>query len=313
MKAFEEIERARTTSGAVLTIGTFDGVHRGHRHIISRVAQEARDNGLQAGVITFTTTPRELFQPDAPVTNLTSLDERVALLKEAGANFVVPVTFDRDLAGVGARDFAQQLVDVLSMRRLVVGPDFAMGRRREGTIPVLTEIGAELGFTVLPMDELQDGGQRIGSSVIRRLLIEDGDVAAANAMLARRYALSGVVVEGHKRGKDLGFPTANIAVPARRAVPADGIYVTRAHLGNRVLESVTNVGDNPTFNDEERMIETHILDFDEDIYGQTLGVDFLERLRGEVAFTTVDALVDQMNIDLRQTRAYFAQPPSRSP
>ena len=307
MKAFEEIERARTSSGSVLTIGTFDGVHRGHRHIISRVAREARDNGLQAGVVTFTTTPREVFQPDAPVSNLSSLDERITLLKEAGADYVVPVTFDRDLAGVSARDFAKKLVDDLSMRRLVVGPDFAMGRRREGTIPVLTEIGQELGFTVLPMDELQDGGQRIGSSAIRRLLIEDGNVAAANDMLARPYSLSGTVQEGHKRGKDLGFPTANISVPARRAVPADGIYVTRARLGDRVLESVTNIGDNPTFHDEERMIETHILDFDEDIYGQTITVDFLQRLRGEVEFTTVDALIDQMQIDLQQTRAYFTQ------
>ena len=309
MKAFEEIERARTSSGSVLTIGTFDGVHRGHRHIISRVAQEARDNGLQAGVLTFTTTPREVFQPDAPISNLSSLDERIGLLKEAGADYVVPVTFDRDLAGVSAHDFARQLVDVLSMRRLVVGPDFAMGRRREGTIPVLTEIGQELGFTVLPVDELQDDGQRIGSSVIRSLLIDDGNVAAANDMLARPYGLSGTVQEGHKRGKDLGFPTANISVPARRAVPADGIYVTRAHLGDRVLQSVTNIGDNPTFHDDERMIETFILDFDEEIYGQTIGVEFLARLRGEVEFTTVDALVDQMRIDVQQTRAYFTQNP----
>ncbi len=309
MKAFEEIERARTSSGSVLTIGTFDGVHRGHRHIISHLAQEARDNGLQAGVLTFTTTPREVFQPDAPISNLSSLEERIGLLKEAGADYVVPVTFDRDLAGVSAHDFARQLVEVLSMRRLVVGPDFAMGRRREGTIPVLTEIGQELGFTVLPMDELQDGGQRIGSSVIRSLLIDDGNVAAANDMLARPYGLSGTVQEGHKRGKDLGFPTANISVPARRAVPADGIYVTRAHLGDRVLQSVTNIGDNPTFHDDERMIETFILDFDEEIYGQTIGVEFLARLRGEVEFTTVDALVDQMRIDVQQTRAHFAQNP----
>ncbi len=309
MKAFEEIERARTSSGSVLTIGTFDGVHRGHRHIISRVAQEARNNGLQAGVVTFTTTPREVFQPDAPITNLSSLDERISLLKEVGADYVVPVTFDRDLAGVSAHDFAKKLVDDLSMRRLIVGPDFAMGRRREGTIPVLTEIGQELDFTVLPMDELQDGGQRIGSSVIRRLLIEEGNVTVANDMLARPYSLSGIVQEGHKRGKDLGFPTANISVPARRAVPADGIYVTRAHLGDRILESVTNIGDNPTFHDQERMIETFILDFDENLYGQTIGVDFLERLRGEVEFTTVEALVEQMHLDVQQTRAYFAQNP----
>ena len=307
MKAFEEIERARTSSGAVLTIGTFDGVHRGHRHIISRVAQEARENNLQAGVVTFTSTPREVFRPDAPVAYLSGLEERINLLKEVGADFVVPVTFDLELAGVSAMDFAKQLVDVLSLRRLVVGPDFAMGRRREGTIPVLTEIGAELGFAVLPLEELRDDGERVGSSVIRRLIIENGDLDTANEMLARPYSLSGVVVEGRHRGKDLGFPTANIAVPASRAVPADGIYVTRAHLGERVLESVTNVGDNPTFNDAERMIETYILEFDEDIYGRTIDVEFLTRLRGEEAFTTVDALVEQIHKDVQQTRDYFAR------
>ncbi len=306
MKAFEEIERARTTSGAVLTIGTFDGVHRGHRHVIARVAQEAREHGLQSGIVTFTTTPREVFQPDAPVANLSAIDERIVLLKEAGAQFVVPVTFDRELAGVTARDFAQKLVDALGMRRLVVGPDFAMGRRREGTIPVLEQIGQELGFTVIPLDEVRDDGERVRSSVIRRLLIEDGDVAAANEMLARPYSISGQVVHGHHRGKDLGFPTANISVPARRAVPADGVYVTRARLGGRLLESVTNVGDNPTFHDEERMIETHVLDFDEDIYGQTITVDFLKRLRAEIEYTTVEALIDQMQKDLQQTRAHFS-------
>ena len=306
MKAFEEIERARTSSGSVLTIGTFDGVHRGHRHIISRVVQEAAENGLQAGVVTFTSTPREVFRPDTPVAHLSGLVERIALLKEAGMDYVVPVTFDLELAGVSAREFAQQLVDVLSLRRLVVGPDFAMGRRREGTIPVLTEIGAELGFDVIPLEELRNESERIASSAIRRLIIEDGNVSAVADMLNRPYSISGTVMDGHKRGKDLGFPTANIGVPARRAVPADGIYVTRAHLGERLLESVTNVGDNPTFNDAERMIETHILDFDEDIYGQTMSVEFLERLRGEETFTTIDALVEQMNKDVQQTRDFFA-------
>ena len=306
MKAFEEIERARTSSGSVLTIGTFDGVHRGHRHIISRVVQEAAENGLQAGVVTFTSTPREVFRPDTPVAHLSGLEERIALLKEAGMDYVVPVTFDLELAGVSAREFAQQLVDVLSLRRLVVGPDFAMGRRREGTIPVLTEIGAELGFDVIPLEELRNESERIASSAIRLLIIEDGNVSAVADMLNRPYSISGTVMDGHKRGKDLGFPTANIGVPARRAVPADGIYVTRAHLGERLLESVTNVGDNPTFNDAERMIETHILDFDEDIYGQTMSVEFLERLRGEETFTTIDALVEQMNKDVQQTRDFFA-------
>ncbi len=307
MRAFHDLDQARTSSGSVLTIGTFDGVHRGHRRIIARVAQEARMAGLQAGVLTFVSTPREVLRPDTPVSYLSSLEERIDLLREAGADFVVPVTFDRDLAGVTARDFARQLTDVLAMRRLVVGPDFAMGRRREGTVPVLAEIGVELGFSVITVDEVRNDTERVGSSAIRRLIVTDGNVDAATAMLARPYSLSGSVVHGHHRGKALGFPTANISIPARRAVPADGVYVTRARLGNSRLQSVTNVGDNPTFRDEERMIETHILDFDDDIYGQTLGVEFLTRLRGEETFPDADSLVRQMRQDVQNTREYLAQ------
>ncbi len=307
MKAFEEIERARTSSGSVLTIGTFDGVHRGHRHVISHVVREARENDLQAGVVTFTPTPRDVLAPGSPVAYLSALEDRIALLKKAGADYVVPLTFDRELATVSARDFAQQLVTVLAMRRLIVGPDFAMGRRREGSIPVLKEIGVDLSFTVIPLDEMRNNEGRIGSSDIRRVIIEDGDVQRAADMLMRPYALPGTVMQGHKRGKDLGFPTANISVPPRRAVPADGVYVTRTRLGERPLESVTNVGDNPTFNDAERMIETYILDFDEDIYGRTLEVEFLTRLRDEEAFTSTEALIAQMHRDVQQTRDYFAR------
>ncbi len=307
MRAIDELERARTSTGSVLTIGTFDGVHRGHRRVVELVAKDARDHGLQAGVLTFIATPRETLRASEPVAYLSDLEERIVLLREAGADFVAPITFDMELAGLSARDFAESLVEILSLKRLVVGPDFAMGRRREGTIPVLTELGAELGFTVTTLDEVVDGSQRIGSSAIRRLIIEDGDVEAATSMLARPYSLSGQIVHGHHRGKDLGFPTANMTVPARRAVPADGIYITRAYLGSEALPSVTNVGDNPTFQDAERMVETFILDFDQDIYGREMRVEFLKRLRGEETFDSVDALVVQMHRDIQQARDYFGQ------
>ena len=305
MRAIDELERARTSSGSVLTIGTFDGVHRGHHRVVELAVKDAREHGLQAGVLTFVTTPRETLRASEPIAYLSDLEERIALLREAGADFVTPITFDMELAGLSAREFAERLVDILSLKRLVVGPDFAMGRRREGTIPVLTELGAELGFTVTTLDEVVDDSQRIGSSAIRRLIIEDGDMEAATNMLARPYSLSGQIVHGHHRGKDLGFPTANMAVPARRAVPADGIYITRSYLSSAALPSVTNVGDNPTFQDTERMVETFILDFDRDIYGRGMRVEFLKRLRGEETFDSVDALVAQMNRDIQQARDYF--------
>lgn len=305
IKAIEELQRARTSQGTVLTIGTFDGVHRGHQYVIGRVVDYARKHSFQSGVITFRASPRETLRPDTPFYYLSDLEERLELLRALDVDVVVALTFDRDLAQLSAREFMSALREHLSLCHLIVGPDFALGHNREGTIPVLTSLGEELGFTVESLDAFGDAPERIRSTAIRAALAGPGDVDAAQRLLGRSYAVVGSVVRGHSRGKDLGFPTANVDVPRQRALPADGVYVTRAYLNGVPYFSVTNVGDNPTFGDAERTVETYILDFDREIYGEELKIEFLQRLRGEERFPDIDALVAQIRRDVEQTRQYF--------
>jgi riboflavin kinase/FMN adenylyltransferase len=239
---------------------------------------------------------------------LTSLDQRIELLKSLGVDIVVALTFDRELAQLSAREFVGLLREHLILCHLIVGPDFALGHRREGTIPVLNELGTEMGFTVESLSPFLDGDgdeERISSSAIRRALTERGDVTAAEQMLGRPHAVTGPVIRGYNRGKDLGFPTANVEVPAQRAVPADGVYVTRLYLDGAAYPSVTNVGDNPTFGNTERSVEVHILDFDRTIYDAEVRIEFLQRLRGEERFPSVGALVTQIGQDVEDARAYF--------
>ena len=289
-----------------MTIGTFDGVHLGHQHVVRTAMNDAKERGLLSVVITFHPSPRSVVRPGAKVHYLSDLPERVALLQSIGPDLVVALTFDTELMRLKAQDFVDLLVSHLHLAHLVVGPDFALGSGREGTVAVLREIGETRSFTVHSLDPLGSvGTARISSTAVRRA-IGEGDIAGAAAMLGRPHALHGPVMRGYQRGRDLGFPTANMRVPADRVVPADGVYVTRARLGGQTYPSVTNVGDNPTFGNPDRSVETYILDFDDDIYDQDLRIDFLLRLRGEERFVDIPALVDQIRRDVDETRSYFA-------
>ena len=302
MKPEEELARYQTDRGSVLTIGTFDGVHKGHQALIGRALEEARSRNLQAGVVTFDKIPRTVIRPDIQVPYLCDLSERVELLRGLGLEIVVPLTFGTELSQLTAEEFMALLVKYLKMEHLVIGPGFALGRNRGGTPEVLKQIGEELGYTVEMIDALIDDETTVRSSAIRQILVS-GDVVKAAEWLGRAYRLSGKVVKGHQRGKDLGFPTANIEFDRTRAIPADGVYVTRAFLGGQEHPSVTNIGDNPTFADVERCVETYIMDFSRDIYDQELTVEFTHRLREEVRFESVDALVAQMHRDVETARA----------
>ncbi|MBI4328941.1 MAG: bifunctional riboflavin kinase/FAD synthetase [Chloroflexi bacterium] len=301
-RAVEELRRARLTGGSVLTLGTFDGVHVGHRRLVEAVVGEATRRGLHSVVLTFNVPPRAILYPETRVLQLSSLSERLALLRELGVDAVVPLTFDRDLASLSAREFVTLLVENLRVRHLVTGPDFALGHNREGDVAALTALGEELDYTVQVIQPLLDDGGRVSSTSIREAL-RAGDIERTNRFLGRPFLLSGTVARGHARGKGLGFPTANVAISPERAVPADGVYATRLLLRGESFPSVTNVGDNPTFGDAERSVEVHVLDFDRDIYGAEVGIEFVQRLRGEVKFSTVDALLDQIREDVERARA----------
>ena len=288
--------------GSALAIGVFDGVHRGHQRLIAKVRQEAADKGCAAGVVTFRNHPDSVFNPDFKPRYITALDERVRLIEGLGVDFVVPVTFDRAVAGIRARDFAGMLTRRLGMRALVAGPDFAMGYKREGDVATLAKIGAEMGFSVSVVDLVSEGEAAVRSTNIRQALAA-GDVSSVAKQLGRNYAMSGVVVSGEKRGRTLGFPTANLEVGGDMAIPANGIYATRAFVDGECHMAATSIGTRPTFDGKGRTIEAFLLGFDNILYNKELRLEFVSRLRDELKFDSVDALLKQMELDVEETRA----------
>jgi riboflavin kinase/FMN adenylyltransferase len=288
-----------------VTIGVFDGVHRGHQHLVGMLLENAKGEDLASVAVTFNPHPRSVLRPGMAMTYLTSLEERVEQLQALGLDAVAVLPFTSELAQLSPEDFLKMLVDELQMKLLIVGPDFALGRNRAGTIGVMRQTGERLGFRVEVAPLLAEDGEKVGSSAIRQALAE-GDLGLVARLLGRPFSLRGPIVEGDRRGRTLGFPTANIAIGIDHALPAYGVYVTRAHLRESTYESCTSIGIRPTFDVEPRpTVETFIVDFDEDVYGEDLRIELLHRLRGEVKFESAEELVEQMHRDIRDTREWF--------
>jgi riboflavin kinase / FMN adenylyltransferase len=308
----DELRRSVTPGEHALCIGVFDGVHGGHRMIIGRMLEEARERGLTGGVITFHPHPVTVIRPDQPFSYLDSLERRVELLHELDIEFVSVLTFTSELQVVSAADFTRMLVEEAGMRLLVVGENFRLGRGAEGDVPALTEIGREQGFEVVavPLLASDAGGKGISSSRIREALAE-GSMEEVAALLGRPFALRGPVLQGDARGRQLGFPTMNVGVSADRALPPNGVYVTRAQLpdvegsGGGAYHAVTNIGTRPTFDGTRRHVETHVLDYSGDLYGRVVTIELLRHLRAERKFEGLEALVEQIRADVDATRRWF--------
>ena len=304
--AREELRRAAAPGrSSAVAIGVFDGVHRGHRHLIGHLVERARNEGLAPLVVTFHPHPRSVLRPGTPLTYLCSLEERVELLRALGVDEVAVLAFTSELAQLSAHDFATLVVEELRMKLLVVGSDFALGRGREGTTDVLARIGGEMGFAVDVVPLLATSGEKVGSTAVRYAL-ERGDMETVASLLGRPFALRGPVIKGAERGKGLGFPTANMAFGQDRALPAFGVYVTRAYLREGVFPAVTNIGLRPTFDEDKPTVETFILDFRGEVYGQELRIELLHRLRGEMRFPSAEVLREQIEKDVAAARAYLA-------
>ena len=305
--AREELRRASVKRPMALTVGIFDGVHRGHQALLGQVIAAARADGLAAGVVTLHPHPRQVLDPAIQIQYITSLEDRLDLLFALGFDCVAPLTFTSELAQTDATDFVQLLCTELQMARLVIGPDFALGRKRGGDIETLRALGDRFGFTVDAVALLREDASQISSSDIRAALAA-GDIALVNDLLGRRFSLHGPVIRGFERGQTIGVPTANIAVGADRALPATGVYATLAHVEDRVLPSVTNIGVRPTFDDSALLsVECHILDFSGDLYGSDLRIELDCRLRSELKFESIDALVAQLHKDCEGAREMLAR------
>jgi riboflavin kinase/FMN adenylyltransferase len=289
----------------VVVIGNFDGVHLGHQRVLARARETADERGLPVVAVTFDPHPMAVLRPEHAPTQLTAVERRAELLGEAGADHVLALPFDRDMASWSPEEFMQRvLVEAVHAAVVVVGANFRFGNKAAGDVATLRAYGADHGFAAdgIPLD----GGPMVWSSTYIRTCLAAGDVAGAAEALGHPYAVRGVVVEGDRRGRDLGFPTANVPTDGMTAVPADGVYAGRLRRldTGESFPAAISVGTNPTFDGvRNRRVESYVLDrTDLELYGVEVEVSFVERLRGMVAFESVDRLVDQMHADVGQAR-----------
>jgi riboflavin kinase/FMN adenylyltransferase len=285
----------------VLTIGSFDGVHRGHQHLIGCVVQRAREINASSALLTLHPHPKSILRPDSNLQLVSTIEERLDWLAALGLDYAIVFPFSLEIAQIRARAFVELLCAHLKMVELVCGADFALGNKREGNVPFLRALGKELGFTVTIVEPQKLDGELASSTHIRDLLVA-GEVEKAARFLGRFPILRGIVVPGDRRGRGLGFPTANLQIAERRIIPANGVYAVRVRIGAEWFDGAANVGVRPQFDGGKRLVEVFILDLDRDLYGQEIEVHFVKRLRDEMKFESVDALVAQMRRDVEETR-----------
>ncbi|MBI2955503.1 MAG: bifunctional riboflavin kinase/FAD synthetase [Chloroflexi bacterium] len=296
-------DQLHVTCETVLTIGVLDGVHLGHQALLKQVGERARHINACSGVLTFSPHPQEVVTPGIEIPHLTTLEDRVRLIRDQGVDIVSALHFTRELSRMSPAEFIDLLLERIRMVELWVGPDFSLGYRRSGTVQVLAAIGKTKGFTVNTIPPFELDGRVVSSTEIRRL-VSAGQVREAARLLGRSHYMVGKVIHGVQRGRTIGVPTANLEVSRNLVTPADGVYAVYVYVDEQRWNGVLSIGKRPTFDDDgRRSIETHIIDFDGDLYGRQLRVEFVERLRAEVRFSDVRQLVRQIHADVEQARA----------
>lgn len=292
----------------IVTIGTFDGVHRGHRRLLEQAVARGQEMHLPVTGVTFEPVPASVLRPDAFLGRISTPEEKLAQLAEAGLDEVVVVPFTLELSRRSPEAFMAWLKEQTGLRELWVGEEFALGKNRSGTVERLQQIGRDLGFEVVAVPRLTNGEEVVSSSRVRAAVMS-GDVATARRLLGRPFRVTGEVVHGQHLGRQIGFPTANVPPPPGLAPLADGIYAAWGWLPDETTPrpAVAYIGSRPTADDGDRMIETHLLDFDGDLYGQTIATDVLERIRPDVHFPSLADLIAQMKVDKIQAREILAR------
>lgn len=299
----EKLEKPLTNP--VLTIGNFDGVHKGHKVLFDKVKERAEALNGQSAVMTFEPHPIRVMKPGNGPPLITPMKEKLDLISKTGMDVILCIPFTRDFAAISARDFVEDiLLKKIGIKEIVVGYDYTFGHERRGDISLLGEMGEKLGFRVHVIEPVYIDRRLVSSTSIRKL-VREGDFALAEAFLGRHYQISGMVVKGKNRGgRLLGFPTANLKV-VDELIPRTGVYAITVQVEGKTYNGVTNIGTNPTFGEHALSVETHLIDFSQDLLGKTIRINFLQRLRDEKTFNSVKELADQIAEDIRVAKELF--------
>jgi riboflavin kinase/FMN adenylyltransferase len=290
----------------LLTIGVFDGIHTGHRFLLRNLTQRAMEKNLLSGVVTFDPHPQSVLYPHNQLLRLSDLKDRVKSLKELGINIVAVLPFTSEVSQLSAREFVSLLKTYLRMRGLMIGPDFALGRGREGNASLLRSLGQEMEFSVETVPPFTIDGEVVSSTLIRQALAQ-GNMTRVGKLMGRHFCLQGEVVTTDKRGRTLGFPTANLDMPAQQALPGDGVYATVSQVDGKRFASATNIGTRPTFGENKKWVETHLLNYKGDLYGKEIRIEFVQKLREEQRFTSPEELRTQIEKDILQAETILAK------
>ena len=306
MEIEQELASVTPQGETLLTIGVFDGVHAGHRYLLKKLQERAAERNLLSGVVTFSPHPQSVLHPRSQLPWLTSLDDRVGAFRKLGVNIVSVLTFTPKVARLSAQEFISLIKKNLGMRGILVGPDFALGKGKEGNIDLLRSLGCEMGFSVDVIPPFKINGEIVSSTLIRRALAE-GDMGKVKNLMGRYFYLEGKVITSEKRGRVLGFPTANLDIKPQQALPENGIYATIAQVEGGHFPSATNVGVRPTFCTGEETVETHLLNYKGNLYGKDMRVEFVQKLRDEQRFSSSEELKTQIEKDIREVEAILTK------
>jgi riboflavin kinase/FMN adenylyltransferase len=306
MEIEQELASVTPQGETLLAIGVFDGVHAGHRYLLKQLQKRAAEKHLLSGVLTFNPHPQSVLHPDDQLPWLSNLEDRVTTLQQLGVNIVAVLTFTPELAQLTAQDFMSLLKKYLKMRGIMVGPDFALGRGGEGNISLLRTLGNQMEFSVEVIPPYTINGELVSSTLIRQALIQ-GDMKRVEKLMGHHFYLRGKVITSDKRGRALGFPTANLESKPQQALPNNGIYATITHVDGKQFPSATNIGTRPTFGEGQRMVETHLLNYKGNLYSKEIRVEFVQKLRDEKRFASSEELKTQIEKDVRKVQALLAK------
>jgi riboflavin kinase/FMN adenylyltransferase len=306
MEIEQELANMAPQGETLLTIGVFDGVHAGHRYLLEKLQQRAAEKNLLSGVVTFNPHPQSVLHPHNQLPWLSNVKDRIRSLQELGINIVAVLTFTPKVAQLSAREFMLLLKKHLKMRGIMVGPDFALGRGREGDINLLRALGREMEFSVEVIPPHTINGEVVSSTLIRRALAQ-GDMRKVERLMGHHFHLRGRVITSDKRGRVLGFPTANLDMNPQQALPDNGTYATIAQVDGKQFPSATNIGIRPTFGEGGKTVETHLLNYAGDLYHKEIMVKFVQKLRDEQHFASPEELKAQIEKDIRETEMILAK------